>query len=191
MKKSGVNLFSEPQVRSKRGLIYLQKIQRSSFFLSALTFVSLIVIFVYRVKLLEEIDSANKQTILLQKAMTEELNRQLTSHLLGVRTKTIKSAMLTDIQFANKESQFRQILDLYAIDAKIENITMSRRNEFSISLIFQTQDGMLDFIRSTESDEFKDAFTHIKVGSFRLSKEASNSARLTTNRIQVTGTFHE
>lgn len=184
-----INLFVEPAKRSRRGIEYLHKIRVVALVISMLSFVSLLVVFVMQASLASDMSRTDKEKELITDGITKELERQITSHLVGMRVEVVEAALTQDIQFASKEASLKRILNDNSINAKITSISIPSKKNFTMTLEFGSEQELLNFVKVAEEPEFADNFALLTVSEFVISKEATTSATQDKTTMTVTGEF--
>lgn len=184
MIKRKVNLFSLPSSRLKRGHERLKVVQKISVGVLILLFILILGNYLYQAKLTGEITTLQTEQENLTNAVTREIPRQRDVNSMVKRLRAIRQALTKDIEFTSSSATLRDIFSSSKFSAKLDEISFSAKNTFNAKITFANQKDMLEFIRISESTEFKKKFISLSVGGFSVSI-ATESAELHT--IDVSG----
>lgn len=182
-----INLFVEPTKSSRRGIEYLHKIRALALVITIISFVSLLVVFVFQATLASDISRTEREKEQLEEGITKELERQITSHLVGMRVEVIEAALTQDIEFASKEASLKRILNDNSINAKMTSLSIPTKKAFNMTLEFGSEADLLNFVKTAEEPEFADNFALVRISDFVVSKQATTSASLEQTTMTVTG----
>ncbi|MFO0703554.1 MAG: hypothetical protein U0525_02400 [Patescibacteria group bacterium] len=184
-----INLFANPLKKSKRGVEYLRKIRIVALILSFFSFLALLVVFVVQATLTSNMSQVEKEKSFVEEEINQQLERQISNHLVGMRIQTIEAANKKDISYASKEATLRRILTESDVDAEITSLSIPNLTDFTAKLLFPSKNELLNFVRVSETQEFSDKFALVRISNFSVSDEASPSGELEDRTMTIIGQF--
>lgn len=186
MIKRKLNLFSLPSSRLKSGHERLKYVQKISIGALILLFILILGNYLYQAKLTGNITSIQIEQDNLTNAIDREMPRQKDVNAIVTRLRAIRQALEKDIEFSSSSAKLSDAFTSPKVSARLDEISFSAKNTFSAKITFVNQEDMLEFVRISESSEFKNKFISLAVGGFSVNV-ATNTAELHT--IDVSGSL--
>ena len=181
-----VNLFSGPLISLNARSRRLKAIKYYSILLSLVLFAIIFALYLYRAKIIGDITSVQQEEDTIETVINKEANRQKDLGSILSRIRKIQNAEKNDVHFASRSASLNEIISTMNNKPQIDEMNIVNPKDFKLKLSFQTQNDLLDFIKTSESTNFGTKLQSYSIGSFKISM-ASSGGSLTT--IDFSGTF--
>jgi len=169
MTKRKVNLFHDPLKKVKRGQDQYRIIRIASIILSSIFFVIIVLTFLLQSKYTGDLFVAQEEILGYQEAISNAKIRSKEIYGVSTRINIIKDALTKDINYASKSSLLKNHISDLGLNLLPDNISFSSTKDFTASLVFPAQSDLFEFLRVSETNEFKKIFKSFSVDTFDIS----------------------
>ncbi len=176
MTKRKINLFGGPLLASSKRTRVRRMMRTVSIIASLAVFAVILLLYLYRAKLLGDIASVREEQIVLQTAIDKEAPRQKDLQTILERLDQLQSALSHDVRYASKSALIESLMDTFPARPIVDRIVVHDPTSFALRLQFASQRDMLDFIRRSEDPSFGTMLKEHSIGIFRVTT-ASDSGR--------------
>lgn len=186
MSNRKVNLFSGPLISLNARGRRLKAIKYYSILISLVLFSIIFALYLYRAKIIGDITLVQQDEDAIETVINKEASRQKDLGSILSRIRKIQNAIKNDVNFASRSAAFNEIVSTVNKKPKIDEISIINPKDFKLKLSFETQNDVLDFIKTSESSNFGTQLRTFSIGSFKISM-ASSGGSLTT--LDFSGSF--